>query len=118
MVYLFYLLLLVVMYLIFVGCLSERPKEDLSRLCFLPLMPILPLLQDEQPCCNSMGARQQAATGIHQWLRGGSRRKINSDLREKIKSYFGKQEDKNNDHHRADELSALFQRVSGTDIVS
>lgn len=40
MVYLFYLLLLVVMYLIFVGCLSERPKEDLSRLCFLPLMPI------------------------------------------------------------------------------
>ena len=39
-------------------------------------------------------------------------------VREKIKSYFGKQEDKNNDHHRADELSALFQRVSGTDIVS
>ena len=39
-VYLFYLLLLLVMYLIFVACLSERPKEDLSRLCFLPLMPL------------------------------------------------------------------------------
>lgn len=38
-VYLFYFLLLLIMYLIFVACLSERPKEDLSRLCFLPLMP-------------------------------------------------------------------------------
>ena len=39
-VYLFYLLLLLVMYLFFVACLSERPREDLSRLCFLPLMPL------------------------------------------------------------------------------
>ena len=38
-VYLFYFLLLLIMYLIFIACLSERPKEDLSRLCFLPLMP-------------------------------------------------------------------------------
>lgn len=40
LVYFFYLLLLLVMYLFFVACLSERPREDLSRLCFLPLMPL------------------------------------------------------------------------------
>ena len=40
LVYLFYLLLLLVMYLIFVACLSERPEEDMSRLCFLPLIPL------------------------------------------------------------------------------
>ncbi|MDY9921416.1 MAG: glycosyltransferase [Synergistota bacterium] len=39
-VYLFYMLLLIIMYLVFVACLSERPKEDLSRLCFLLLMPL------------------------------------------------------------------------------
>lgn len=38
-VYLLYFFLLVVMYLFFVASLSERPKEDLSRLCFLPIMP-------------------------------------------------------------------------------
>lgn len=40
LVYLFYFLLLSAMYLFFVACLSERPKEDLSRLCFLPVMPL------------------------------------------------------------------------------
>ncbi len=40
LVYLFYLAMLLIMYLIFVALLSERPKEDLSRLCFLPLMPL------------------------------------------------------------------------------
>lgn len=40
LVYLFYFFLLLVMYLIFTACLSERPEEDLSRLCFLPLMPL------------------------------------------------------------------------------
>ncbi|NCB26150.1 MAG: glycosyltransferase family 2 protein [Bacteroidia bacterium] len=39
-VYFFYLILLFFMYLIFVGLLSERPKEDMSRLCFLPIMPL------------------------------------------------------------------------------
>ena len=40
MVYVFYFVLLLFMYLVFVLCLSERPGEDLSRLCFLPVMPL------------------------------------------------------------------------------
>jgi len=39
-VYLFYFMLLLFIYLIFVACLSERPEEDLSRLCLLPVMPL------------------------------------------------------------------------------
>jgi cellulose synthase/poly-beta-1,6-N-acetylglucosamine synthase-like glycosyltransferase len=39
-VYIFYFLLLLFIYLIFVACLSERPEEDLSRLCFLPVVPL------------------------------------------------------------------------------
>ena len=40
MVYVFYFVLLLFMYLVFVLCLSERPGEDLSRLCFIPVMPL------------------------------------------------------------------------------
>lgn len=39
-VYIFYFLLLLFIYLIFVACLSERPEEDLSRLCYLPVVPL------------------------------------------------------------------------------
>lgn len=40
LIYLFYMFMNVVMYLLFVLLLSERPKEDISRFCYLPLSPI------------------------------------------------------------------------------
>lgn len=40
LVYLFYLVLTAAEYCIFAACLSERPEEDLSRICYLPLFPI------------------------------------------------------------------------------
>jgi biofilm PGA synthesis N-glycosyltransferase PgaC len=40
LIYLFYLALLTAMYLLFVLLLSERPLEDMSRACFLPIMPV------------------------------------------------------------------------------
>lgn len=40
LIYLFYFALFTAMYLLFVLLLSERPLEDMSRACFLPIMPV------------------------------------------------------------------------------
>ncbi|MCE5201715.1 MAG: glycosyltransferase family 2 protein [Synergistaceae bacterium] len=40
LIYMFYFAMLTIMYLIFVMCLSERPRDDMSRVCFLPIMPL------------------------------------------------------------------------------
>lgn len=40
LIYIFYLVMMTIMYLLYVLLLSERPKEDMSRLCFLPILPL------------------------------------------------------------------------------